>query len=206
MSSSILPLADLVLRFGLVNRATMHQDGRTWESDTTHTVMLAVVACAIVAEHPELGLDIGLVCQLAVVHDLVEAHVGDTDTFSGGLSAAEVEQHRREKAARERAALERIEAECAAWPWLAATITLYEQQQAPEARFVRYADKLLPRATNALNGGAAIRRRGREKAESFAHDRRLIDGLAVRYPEFAPVLDPLLRALCDESERTWRHP
>lgn len=83
-------------------------------------------------------------------------------------------------------------------------IETYEAQACREARFVRYADKILPRLTNALNGGDAIRARGHGKAESFTHDRRLIGGLAKQYPEFASVLDPLLRLACDEAEAAWK--
>ena len=40
-------LADLILRFGRVNRATYHPDGERPESDTDHTVMLGILACAV---------------------------------------------------------------------------------------------------------------------------------------------------------------
>lgn len=45
-----LAIADLILRFGRVNRATLHPDGERWETDTDHTVMLAVLALEIVAD------------------------------------------------------------------------------------------------------------------------------------------------------------
>ena len=198
MTASLLPLADLALRLGRVDRATLHPDGVRWETDTDHTVMLALITPAVAAEHPELGLDVGLVTQLAVVHDLVEAYAGDTDTFR-----LVVEGRTTDKAAREAVALERIAVECAAWPWVVRTIRLYEAQQVREARFVRYLDKVCPRLTNTLNRGAAIRARGLGKAASFEHDRRLIDGLAEQYPEFAAVCGALLRRACDESEAAW---
>lgn len=196
---SLLPLADLALRFGRVNRKTMHPDGVTWESDSTHAIMLSLIACSVAAKHPELRLDLGLVCQFAVVHDLVEAHAGDVDSF---FTAAHGSADG--KADREREALKRIAQDCTDWPWVVDLIHRYERQEEPEARFVRYMDKVCPPLSNTLNGGAAIRARGvgREGTQDPAHARRL----ASQYPEFAAVLDPILRAACDESERAWREP
>jgi hypothetical protein len=45
------------------------------ESDTDHTVMLALIACAL-APIVDARLDVGLVAQYALVHDLVEAYAG----------------------------------------------------------------------------------------------------------------------------------
>lgn len=201
MMPSLLPLADIALRLGRVNRATLHPDGERWETDTDHTVMLGLIACAVAAKHPELGLDLGLVAQLALVHDVVEAHAGDTDTFR-----LAVEGGQSDKEARELAALTRIMVDCAAWPWLAGKIALYEHQRAPEARFVRYLDKVCPRLTNSLNGGAAIRARGLPKEAALEHDRRLIAGLSEEYPEFEAVCGTLLRAAHEEFAQAWRVP
>lgn len=192
--ASLLPLASLCLRLGEVDRATMHPDGRM-ESDTTHTVMLAVIACAVAAQHPELGLDLGLVAQLAIVHDLVEAHAGDTDTFR-----ATGPDQLDDKAVREHAALERIAADCAAFPWVAGTIAVYDLQRTPEARFVRYMDKLCPRLTNTLNRGAAVRARGQGRAAMKARDDYLLADLERQYPELAHLCGVLLRAAADEAE------
>jgi 5'-deoxynucleotidase YfbR-like HD superfamily hydrolase len=191
--NSLLPLADLALRLGAVNRATLYPDGVTPESDTDHTVMLALMACAVASTHPELGLNIGLVCQFAVVHDLPEAWAGDTDSFFTAATG-----HAPGKAEREAAAVRRINRDCADWPWLRAMMYRYEQQKEPEARFVRYMDKVCPPLTNTLNGGAAIRARGVGKAgtQDAAHAARL----AALYPEFATIVGAYLREACDASE------
>jgi len=191
--NSILPLASLTLRLGSVNRATLYPDGVTPESDTDHTVMLALMACAVASTHPELGLNIGLVCQFAVVHDLPEAWAGDTDSFFTAATG-----HAPGKAEREAAAVRRINRDCADWPWLRAMMYRYEQQKEPEARFVRYMDKVCPPLTNTLNGGAAIRARGVGKAgtQDAAHAARL----AALYPEFATIVGAYLREACNASE------
>ena len=191
--NSLLPLADLALRLGAVNRATLYPDGVTPESDTDHTVMLALMACAVASAHPELGLNIGLVCQFAVVHDLPEAWAGDTDSFFTAATG-----HAPGKAEREAAAVKRINRDCAEWTWLRAMMYRYERQEEPEARFVRYMDKVCPPLTNTLNGGAAIRARGVGKVgtQDAAHAARL----AATYPEFAPTVGAYLRDACDASE------
>jgi 5'-deoxynucleotidase YfbR-like HD superfamily hydrolase len=191
--NSLLPLASLALRLGAVNRATLYPDGVTAESDTDHTVMLTIMACAVASAHPELGLNIGLVCQFATVHDFPEAHAGDTDSFFTAATG-----YAPGKAEREAAAVERIEKDCADWPWLATMTRRYERQEEPEARFVRYMDKVCPPLTNTLNGGAAIRARGVGKigTQDAAHAARL----AALYPEFATIVGAYLRDACDASE------
>jgi 5'-deoxynucleotidase YfbR-like HD superfamily hydrolase len=155
--------------------------------------MLALMACAVASTHPELGLNIGLVCQFAVVHDLPEAWAGDTDSFFTAATG-----HAPGKAEREAAAVRRINRDCADWPWLRAMMYRYEQQKEPEARFVRYMDKVCPPLTNTLNGGAAIRARGVGKAgtQDAAHAARL----AALYPEFATIVGAYLREACNASE------
>lgn len=167
MMDSILELARLCLRFGLVNRVTRHEDGVTFESDTTHTVMLTVLACSVAerlnaSRHwcQERGpLDIGLVAQYSVVHDFPEVHCGDTDTI--GISAQDAE----EKAGRERRALRLLEdALEERLPWLTTTIREYNSLERPEARLVKVLDKALPKLTMILNKGAGLRQRGYDLA------------------------------------------
>lgn len=158
---AVVDLAVLALQFGRVDRVTYHEDGTTPESDTDHTVMLGLVACAVAervndrrmrTSYPLLRL--GLVAQFALVHDLVEALCGDTNTLR--ISDAS----RADKAQREHAALEELHRRFAALPWIAATIDRYETLVDPEARFVKVLDKVLPKLTHALNGGAALREHG----------------------------------------------
>ena len=76
-ADAVIALGRLALRFGRVDRITYHDDGVTAESDTDHTVMLGLIACAFAAAHlPDL--DVGLIAEFAPVHDLVEVYAGDT--------------------------------------------------------------------------------------------------------------------------------
>jgi 5'-deoxynucleotidase YfbR-like HD superfamily hydrolase len=155
LADKLVDLARLSLLFGRVNRITFHEDGTTPESDTDHTVMLGLAACAIAAEY-QPDLDVGLVAQFALVHDLVEAYAGDMPTLRA-LSA----DRKAEKKAREHAAYSRIMSEFGLdLPWIDQTIAEYERQAWPEARFVRALDKLLPKLTHILNRQVTLRAEG----------------------------------------------
>lgn len=196
--SSLLPLARLALRLGRVNRVTFHEDGVRPETDTDHTVMLSLIACAVASKHPGLGLDLGLVAQFALVHDLQEAYAGDTPSFVLTEDAA----IRKEIAERE--ASERIGRECVFWPWVVIMIERYERQNEPEARFVRYLDKVCPKLTHEMNGGIAIRKMGYDRARLVEQHRKQERELALRYPEFMGVCGVLLREACAAAETAWR--
>jgi putative hydrolases of HD superfamily len=152
-ADALISLGRLSLQFGRVDRITFHDDGTTPESDTDHTVMLGLVACALAAGH---GLDVGLVAQYALVHDLVEVYAGDTNTL-GGLSA----EAKADKRAREHAAFLRIKDEFGdGMAWLPETLANYEIWFSPEARFVKAVDKLLPKVTHILNGCVTLHQQG----------------------------------------------
>lgn len=149
-------LARTLLSFGLIERVTHHEDGVTNETDTTHTVMLGVMACAFARDHAP-HLDIGKVAQFALVHDLVEIYAGDTNTFArGGVS-------HEDKADREKKAVETIREKFGdTYPWLPETIEEYETLSLPEARYVKVFDKILPKLTHLINGGATVSELGHD--------------------------------------------
>lgn len=159
---AVIDLGRLALAFGRVERITYHQDGTTPESDTDHTVMLAMVACAFAGRHlPDL--DLGKVAQYALVHDLVEVYAGDTPTLRI-TAAQQASKHRRE-----RAALERIERQFGGrLPWVPATIQDYERRADPETRYVKALDKLLPKITHLLNGGVTLQQQAMDPDELAA--------------------------------------
>ena len=149
----VIELAQLCLRFGRVNRATSHEDGHRPETDTDHTVMLSVIACAFAASY-EPDLNLGKIAQFALVHDLVEAYAGDTNTLI--TNAEESAKH-----ARESAALTIITKEFTdTFPWLSQTIEEYERLACRESRFVKTLDKVMPKITHILNKGAMLARYG----------------------------------------------
>ena len=190
---SVVNLGRLILQFGRVERVTRHEDGVRPETDTDHTVMLGVVACAIARElYPELNL--GLLAQYALVHDLVEAYAGDTMTI--GINA----EGKKEKDMRERQALEKIEQQFAKdFPWLTETLHAYESLGDPEARFIKTIDKMMPKITHILNGGAIYAQMNKMKEEVAELLTAQNDSLALAFGSEFPKLIELMRGMGDET-------
>lgn len=109
---------------------------RRLENDAEHSWSLAFLACAL-APRINKDLDVGKICQFAIVHDLVEVFADDTSNFADS-------QKRSSKYDREKQALQKIEANYAHFPWIAATIKEYESKEQEEARFVYALDKYIP--------------------------------------------------------------
>ncbi len=155
LADSVVNAGALVLKFAQVDRITFWPDGTTPESDTDHTVMLAVIGCALARRwYPHL--DTGLVAEFALAHDLVEAHAGDTPTLHGLDADAKVAKRSREDKA---LALITIDF-YAELEWIPRTILTYEAQKTPEARYVKALDKVLPKITHLLNQATTIRQQG----------------------------------------------
>lgn len=174
-ADTAVALGKLALAFGRVNRATFHEDGIRPETDTDHTVMLGVIAIA--ACPPEL--DVGRVAEFCLVHDLVEAKVGDTNSYDITPEARAAKDKREEEAHQDL-----IEEFVDTAPRLIQMITCYELQRLPEARYVRYLDKAMPKITHLLNGCAAIKALG-DSAEDMqrVHEEQFAK-LSKEYPEF----------------------
>jgi putative hydrolase of HD superfamily len=114
------------------------------ESDTEHSFNLAMTAWFLAEYFP--GLDKGKVVQLALVHDLVEIHAGDTFVFA---EQALLDS----KAEREAAAQERLATEWPDFKGLHTAIAEYESRKTAEARFVYAMDKIMPVLAIYLNEG-----------------------------------------------------
>lgn len=147
----LVEIAELVLALGKVNRQTEHPDG-TPESDTTHTVMLGVVSVYL-NHHLGLGMNNGLLAQLAIVHDLHEAICGDEATLWQDPEALA------RKRMREQIAIQQI------IDLNIPGVQLYHDQIIKEARFVRAVDKLLPKLTHLLNGAKVLKAEGMSKED-----------------------------------------
>lgn len=150
-------IARLVADLGQVRRATRHPDGER-ESDTTHSMMLALVAL-LLAGHERVKLDTTRVLLYALVHDLPEAIAGDVSTLRP-LGPEE----RAKKDEAEREAIAQI-GDLSTLLW--SLITRYEARgwRDPEARFVHLLDKAMPRITHRWNGAVVPRSAGMTLAE-----------------------------------------
>lgn len=191
MLTLALTIARLALDFGQVKRVTQHPDG-SYESDSTHTLMLILIGIEVASR---TGRDPGLVAQFAAVHDLPETFAGDTNTarrLSPEAAAA--------KAAREAAAMDKLGDLLGGSERLLDLLARYEAQDEPEARLVRYLDKVLPKLTHYINGGSALRALDMTLADMRESHERQGAELAERYPELDEVRR-LFDAACGLCER-----
>lgn len=141
----LMALGILNVRFADIERAPRYPNGDR-ENDIEHSFHLALSATELAANyHPEL--DTGLVAQFSLVHDLPELHVGDTWT----LNISEKDRGKKELAEKE--ATKRLLLELP--PHTAQLLRRYEEQQEPEAKFVRFVDKLMPTIINMMSGDAS---------------------------------------------------
>jgi putative hydrolase of HD superfamily len=139
-------VADIIVPFYQVEREVpLRFAANRLENDAEHSWSLALMACAL-APHVDPKLDIGKVCQFAVVHDLVEVYAGDTSNF-----ADQAKKDTKEK--REKQALKKLQKKLLDLPWITETIEEYESQSSDEARFVKSVDKILPLLFDYLEEG-----------------------------------------------------
>lgn len=194
-AEAVIDLGKLALKLGQVDRVTYHPDRITPESDTDHTVMLALIAPAFAAEFlPQL--DAGEVTQFALVHDLVEAYAGDTPTLK--INGEQLQ----EKKLREEAAANRIYNQFKdTLPWVPSMIREYERQRSPEARYVKAMDKILPKITHILNRGITLKMEGADARfleQRLSEQLEEIRGYTADMPE-VEVLYRIMRSILFET-------
>jgi putative hydrolase of HD superfamily len=166
-----LTIAEVAMQFGQVLRTTEHPDGQM-ESDTTHTVMLGLLALELAPTKLRRDRLLGAV----LVHDLVETFAYDTCT-AWGLT----DTQRAEKSTRESEALEMLRD--LGLTRIVELIEDYERQDSPESRWVRYVDKICPKLTHLLNRGEALRAIGMTRESMLAKHEEQRAELVKMYPE-----------------------
>lgn len=178
----LLELGKLTVRFAEIERAPRYPSGDR-ENDTEHSFHLAISAVELAANYyPEL--DVGLVAQYSLVHDLPESYSGDVWTL--GIS----EEDRVKKELAEKKATERLLKELP--PHTAQLLKRYEKQTEPEARFVRFIDKLTPGIINIMTGEANtfIEDHGIKTSEEWDYMRvKYMERLQKTFPEFDFILE-----------------
>lgn len=193
----LLTLGKLTVDFSEVTRAPRYPDGHR-ESDVEHSFNLALSATEL-ATILAPQLDTGLIAQFSLVHDLPEVHTGDVWTFNA------TDKELADKKAAEAVALKRLMKELP--PHTAQLLKRYEEQVEPEARFVRFIDKLVPAIINMLNEDANSFKEdyGVTSAEAVLEKRAgHMDRLHKMFPEFAE-FDPLVMHVWEASaERIFR--
>jgi putative hydrolase of HD superfamily len=143
----LMEFQKLLEQFSQIERVTHRRHGQKHvaENDTEHSYNLAISAWYLAQYFTELDRDV--VIRFALVHDLVEVHAGDTYIYADAATIAS-------KHERETAALEQLRID---WqndfPEMLDTISDYENQQSPEAKFVYALDKIMPMMLIYINDG-----------------------------------------------------
>jgi len=167
---SVLGVARLVRAFSRVRRSVPLDRKGTSESDTDHTVLLSLVACCIAAKYAP-KLNVRKVAEYALVHDLVEAYSGDTNTMNYETLDREAKKRREDEAHR------KLTEAHSAFPWLIDRLNGYEKQKRGdrEANFVKTLDKAMPAVLHNLNDGV-IFEKGRSAYQRPAQLQKAVRG------------------------------
>lgn len=196
VAQKIVELGKLSLLFGRTNRATFHEDGATPESDTDHTVMLGLCACAFASAYAP-HLDIGKIAQYAFIHDLVEVYAGDTPSLGISADAKKIKEEK------EHSAFLKIKEEFGSvFPWIHTTIEEYENLKNEESTFIKTFDKIMPKITQVLNRGVQFKKTGKTKKDLVLIHQKQVSELSTSYAKSHPLALDILRELIKSSERT----
>jgi putative hydrolase of HD superfamily len=182
-------------------RRSMWVRGREqFENDSEHSFQLALAAMFLV-EHDKLKLNVYRAMAIALVHDVLEVHSGDTYIYgtAGELSS---------KADREVEAIIMLKKQ---WPKFALMHELvdeYEARETPESKFIYALDKLLPMANNFLDNGRSWKRESITREDGSNHTREAITLERVIAAKAGKVsVDPTVNAYYEELlQRLKAHP
>lgn len=175
ISGVIVPLAQIE------RTMVMPPDYERHENVLEHSYMLGMVACAL-ASRLDSELDLGLVAQYALVHDVVEVHAGDTSVWAS-------QEQLSLKSQREHSSLLRISEEQASFPWIARTIEEYETRETRESCYVYALDKMLTHMFMLVADRHPVRptRAAYLRTEQTARDK------IAKYPLLLPYFEDLCR-------------
>lgn len=142
----LIELHKLLDKFSQVERQVerRYKDGYRHENDTEHSYNLAMTAWYLSQDYPHLDKD--LIIRYALVHDLVEAHAGDTYIYGNPKELTS-------KEAREKEAEEKLKSDWPDFQEMNQLIINYEEKADAEARFVYALDKIMPVIAIYVNDG-----------------------------------------------------
>jgi putative hydrolases of HD superfamily len=184
----LIALQQMLLEFQAINRV-LYLPGKTGrlENDTEHSYNLAMMAWFLAQYFPQIDRD--AVIRLALVHDLVEIHAGDTFPFNNHAQVATKQQ-------REMAALHKLAAEWTDFPEMVETLRAYEARETEAAKFVYALDKLMPPLVNIIEGG----RTWREHSVTLTHLQAVKTEKVAISPEISPYYADILDILSARPE------
>ncbi len=131
----LLEFQRLLFAFQMIKRVDHFPGSQQAENDVEHSYTLAMTAWFLASFFPGLNRD--KVIRLAMAHDIVEVHAGDTYIYAD-------EAMLETKPAREAAAFKQLQADWPDFPDMLQAIEDYEQRDCEEAKFVYALDKIMP--------------------------------------------------------------
>ena len=169
-------------RLKTVLRRSRIMSGGRLENSAEHSWHLALMVLAL-NEHARTRVNVSRAMQLALVHDLPEILVGDSNVYDVRARARKAKTEPR-AAARVFGKLPRGQARYFLRLWKE-----YEACKTPEAKFVRVVDRLEPQMCNFANRGYSWKKHGTSA--------RQVNGLNATWKQDAPALgvfaDQLIR-------------
>lgn len=145
------------------------------ENDIEHSYSLALLAWFLAPHFPDLNQ--AALLQLALAHDVLEAHSGDTYAYGSSSELSE-------KADREAAAIKKLEQDWQDFPELLHAIHEYEQRDTNEAKFIYALDKLQPALMGYLNDGRGWRKNGVTFTRFLAEKEKKITAISDEINEY----------------------
>lgn len=142
---NLLDFIDFSHQIRQVKRSMWVKDEEQFENDAEHCYQIALVSMFVIEEN-RLELDVFRAMGMAMVHDIVEVHAGDTPVYENSNYA-------KTKYEREAAAIKKLKAD---WPQLKLLHSLideFESKQTKESKLVSALDKLVPILNNISDYG-----------------------------------------------------
>lgn len=167
-----------------VSRIARLPEEQVMRNTAEHTFELALLAWYVVATEG-LDLDLEKVLRYALAHDIIEGYSGDTPIFDTEATKT--------KAAREAAALARIEAEFPEFTDLTESIHEYERRETKESKFVYALDKLIDPLTASMETTQSI---WKDMGMSYEQLRTYKDGKIA----LSETVEPYWKELCAKIE------
>lgn len=171
-----LQLGKVAMDFARVARVPRY-DTESRESDVEHSYMVQLIAVEL-AETYFPSLDSGLIAKFCGVHDLPELLSGDVPTFHVTTEML----HKKEQDEQE--AIDKLKDILP--PHTYSLLLRYEEQVEPEARLVRFVDKLAPLVVDIHGPGLMVLKEDynvETLAEYLAADKKQSDRYSEMFPE-----------------------
>ncbi len=176
----LIELQKFLLTFGAIERVScLPKPVSRRENDIEHSYFLAMAAWFLAPHFPKL--DQHKMLLLALAHDLVEIHTGDTPAYGD-------QSHIDSKPEREKIARQQLAHDWLDFPEMSHAVQEYAEKVTEEAKFVYALDKLLPPMIHYLGGGKSWQDNGVTIERFIAEKEKKIPADSPIYPYYKEIL------------------